>query len=202
MTDCFELLQEPRRPWLDPEALKQKFLALSAQLHPDRVHHTSDAEKSAAQQRFAELNTCYQRLRDPKERLQHLLELEFGSKPQQVQRIPPELMDVSMEVAQLCRQADAFMNEKNRTNSPLLLVQMFERGQEWTEKLAELQKQIQSRHEALIEELKRLEAEWERDEKAEARSVTLQRLEELWRLFGFCGRWSAQLQERIVRLSF
>jgi curved DNA-binding protein CbpA len=202
MTDCFEVFQEPRRPWLDPEAFKQKFLSLSAQLHPDRVHHTSNAERSAAEQRYAELNTCYERLRDPKERLQHLLELELGAKPQQVQRIPPELMDVSMQVAQLCRQADAFVSEKSRTSSPLLLVQMFERGRECTEKLTELQRQVQSRQEELVGELRRLDAEWETDQKAEARSANLRRLEELWRLFGFCGRWSAQLQERIVQLSF
>src|SRR5260370_11679321 len=128
MIDCFVLLQQPRRPWLDPDALKQKFLSFSANNHPDRVHAASEMEKSGAQQRYAELNAAYQRLRDPKERLQHLLELELGAKPQQVKRIPPELMDVSMEVARLCRQADAFIGEKNRTTSPLLLVQMFERG--------------------------------------------------------------------------
>jgi curved DNA-binding protein CbpA len=204
MIDCFALLQEPRRPWLDPEALKQKFLALSAQLHPDRVHHASEAEKSEAQRRFAELNSSYQRLRDPKERLQHLLELELGAKPQQVQRIPPELMDVSMEVAGLCRQADAFIVEKGRTSSPLLLVQIFERGQEWAGKLTGLQRQIQCRQGALEAELKRLDAEWEavENQRGPGRRDTLPRLEELWRLFGFCGRWSAQLQERIVRLSF
>ena len=202
MIDCFALLQEPRRPWLDSGELKQKFLALSAQLHPDRVHHASEPEKMAAQQRYAELNAAYQRLRDSKERLFHLLELELGARPQQVRQIPAELMDLSLEVAGLCRQTDAFLSEKSRTSSPLLRVQMFERGQEWTEKLTELQKQIQSRQEALVEELKRLDAEWERAEKAEGDNATLQRLEELWRLFGFCGRWSVQLQERIVQLSF
>jgi curved DNA-binding protein CbpA len=202
MIDCFALLQQPRRPWLDPDALNQKFLSFSAENHPDRVHAASEVEKSAAQQRYAELNSAYQRLRDPKERLQHLLELERGAKPQQVQRIPPELMDVSMEVARLCRQADAFIGEKNRTTSPLLLVQMFERGQECTVKLTELQKQIQSRQEALVAELKRLDAEWEGGQNRGGHGTTLPRLEELWRLFGFCGRWLGQLQERIVQLSF
>jgi hypothetical protein len=38
MNDCFALLNEPRRPWLDSEALKQRFVSLSAELHPDRTH--------------------------------------------------------------------------------------------------------------------------------------------------------------------
>ena len=37
MADYFALLDEPRRPWLDPEELKAKFHALTATVHPDRV---------------------------------------------------------------------------------------------------------------------------------------------------------------------
>jgi len=36
MTDYFALLDEPRRPWLDVSSLKQKFLARSSEVHPDR----------------------------------------------------------------------------------------------------------------------------------------------------------------------
>jgi len=204
MIDCFALLEEPRRPWLDSEELKQKFLALSTQLHPDRVHHSSDGEKMVAQQRYAELNAAYQRLRDPKDRLLHLLELELGTRPQQVRAIPAELMDLSMEVARLCRQADAFLSEKSRTSSPLLQVQLFERGQEWTAKLAGLESQIRSRQEQLEAELKQLDAEWQatanQDERAHR--TTLTRLDELSRLFAYYGRSVGQLQERVVQLSF
>jgi hypothetical protein len=48
MTDCFDLLGEPRRPWLDAEALKSRFLLLSAEAHPDRVHGGTDEAKAAA----------------------------------------------------------------------------------------------------------------------------------------------------------
>src|SRR5438132_9046006 len=51
MIDYFALLHEPRRPWLDPDLLKQKFISLSAEVHPDRVHLAGEAEKHAAQQR-------------------------------------------------------------------------------------------------------------------------------------------------------
>ena len=45
MTDNFALLNEPRRPWLEANLLKQKFLALSADFHPDRIHNASESEK-------------------------------------------------------------------------------------------------------------------------------------------------------------
>src|SRR5262245_34160130 len=48
MLDCFALLEQPRRPWLDSETLKNKFLDLSARVHPDRVHQASEAERKAA----------------------------------------------------------------------------------------------------------------------------------------------------------
>ena len=46
MTDSFSLLNEPRRPWLDAGALKQKFLPLSSAAHPDRTHNAPEAEKT------------------------------------------------------------------------------------------------------------------------------------------------------------
>ena len=71
MTDAFALLDEPRQPWLEVEALKTKFLTRSAATHPDKF--TDPAEKETAQTRFADLNSAHEILRDPKLRLQHLL---------------------------------------------------------------------------------------------------------------------------------
>src|SRR6266436_5956888 len=69
MNDYFAVLNEGRRPWIDPDLLKQKFLTLSAQVHPDRVHNASEAEKRSAQQRYTDLNSAYNCLRDSKARL-------------------------------------------------------------------------------------------------------------------------------------
>src|SRR5438445_10541322 len=135
MTDYFALLDEPHRPWIDPESVKRKFLALSAEVHPDRVHAGTSGERSVAQERYTELNAAYNCLRDPKERLAHLLELERGAKPKEVQRIPSGLMSLFLEVGQICREADAFLSEQAKITSPLLKVRMFQRSQDWTEKL-------------------------------------------------------------------
>jgi len=204
MTDCFALLQEAHRPWLDPDSLKQKFLALSAQVHPDRAHNSSETEKNAVHVRYMEINAAYNCLRDPKERLRHLLELERGSKPNDLQEIPPDLMNMFMEVSQVCRDTDAFLAEKAKVSSPLLKVQLFERSQAWIEKLTTLLHSLNSWHERLVSQLKALDVEWHSTSNPDTsnRTSTLQHLEELYRLFSYFNRWSAQIQERIARLSF
>ena len=198
MTDYFALLDEPRRPWLDPEGLRKKFLTLSANLHPDRVHSAGEAEKSAAARRFAELNAAFNSLQEPKSRLLHLLELNLGAKPKDVQRIPAALAERFTEVATACRQADAFLAEKNRTTSPLLQVGLFERAQEWIERLKTLQSRLGVFHHQLLDELRSLDAAW--TGVGDPKSL-LPRLEELYRLFGYFNRWSSQVQERIMQLS-
>ena len=195
--DCFALLGEPRRPWLDPESLKQKFLALSTQLHPDRVHNANATEKAAAQQRFTEINAAFNRLRDPKERLLHLLELELGARPKDVQRIPAALIAVFNEINQVCRDADALLSEKLQITSPLLQVQFFERSQECTERLAALQQRMNSEREALVAEIERIDSDWN----GPRRRAAVDRLDEVSRLLSFFTRWSGQLLERMVRLA-
>ncbi|HLP76035.1 MAG TPA: hypothetical protein VK327_03890, partial [Candidatus Paceibacterota bacterium] len=140
MTDYFSLLDEPRRPWLDSESLKEKFLALSASVHPDHVHHLSEAERIATQERYIELNAAYNCLREPKQRLQHLLLLELGNAPKDIQQTPPELVDAFMEVGRLLRSTDALLSEKAAARSPLLQVQLFERSHEQADRLRDLQK--------------------------------------------------------------
>ena len=199
MTDNFALLDEPRRPWLDAEALKQKFLALSASLHPDKLHSTGEAERSDAAKSFAELNVAYNCLAEPKSRLLHLLELELGAKPQDIQQIPPALADLFAEVAMTCRNADGFLAEKSKVTSPLLQVQWFERGQDWVEKLQALQQKLNGLHSQLMSELKSLDAQWMSAE-TEARHQVLAKVEELYRLFGYFNKWNKQMQERVVQL--
>ena len=201
MTDFFALLNEPRRPWLDPEALKSKFLALSAQAHPDRVRAASPAEKELANRRFAELNAAYNCLREPKTRLQHLLELELGARPTDLQQIPPDLADVFVEIARLCRETDEYLVLKGRTTSPLLQAQLFERGQQWTEQLLARQQDIGRRQDALLARLLALDKAWS-DTTAEApeRAGILDQLQEVWRLLSFLTRWTSQIQERVTRL--
>jgi hypothetical protein len=77
---------------------------------------------------------------------------------------------------------------------------MFERSQDWTEKLMALQKALNSRREQLVSELKILDAGWKVAERQD--DAVLQRLEAIYRLFSYYARWGGQLQERIVQLAF
>lgn len=201
MSDYFALLNEPRRPWLDADLLKQKFLALASDLHPDRVHNASEAEKFEATKRYAELNAAYNCLLEPKSRLLHLLELELGAKPKDIQTIPAALADLFAEVANSCRSADGFLAEKSKATSPLVQVQLFERGQDWVEKLNGLQRKLNELKAKFSSELKALDTEWISADTISRREI-LPRLEELYRLFGYFNRWNNQIQERVVQLSF
>jgi DnaJ-domain-containing protein 1 len=198
MTDYFLLFNEPRRPWLEADLLKQKFLALSANLHPDRIHSASETVKVEATKKFTELNAAFNCLAESKLRLLHLLELELGSKPKDIQQIPAALADLFAEVANSCRSADVFLAEKRQASSPLVQVQFFERGQDWVEKLNGLQRKLNKLREKLTVELKSLDAQWML---ADATTELLPKLEELYRLFSYFNRWNGQIQERMVQLS-
>jgi hypothetical protein len=200
MTDNFALFNEPRRPWLEVEVLKQKFLALSASLHPDRIHSASEADKIEATKKFTELNAAFNCLAEPKLRLRHLLELELGAKPKDIQTIPAALADLFAEIAMCCQNVDGFLAEKNRATSPLIQVQLFGRGQDWVEKLNGLQRRLNELRAQLTEELKLLDEQWIATG-INSRRATLPKVEEVYRLFGYFNRWHSQLQERVVLLS-
>jgi curved DNA-binding protein CbpA len=200
VTDYFALLNEPRRPWLDADLLKQKFLALASEVHPDRVHNASESEKFAVTKRYTELNAAFNCLAEPKSRLLHLLELELGAKPKDVQQIPAVLANLFAEIATVCHKADEFFAEKSKVTSPLLQVQLFARAQEWIEKLNSLQRKLNGLREKLTGELKSLDGKWI-ENNSETRGGLLKKLEELYRLFGYFNRWNNQIQERVAQLT-
>lgn len=205
MTDFFALFDEPRRPWLDLEALKKKFLARSAETHPDRYHAASEAGKQVVNQRYAELNAAYNCLREPKLRLLHLLELETGARPKDVQRIPSGTMDLAIEVGALCRDVDQFLAERAKVTSPLLKVQWFERSLEWTDRLNALQQRLQAKRVEREAELQTLAMQWDQappvGSPSRAEVLPLERVEQLYRAFSYLTRWAAQIQERLVQLA-
>jgi DnaJ-domain-containing protein 1 len=195
--DHFALLAEPRRPWLDAEALKSKFHTLSAEVHPDRVHEAAPDEKLAAQQRYTDLNAAFQCLREPRTRLRHLLELELGAKPSDLTNVPEDLMNLFFAVGKQLRETDALLTEKATATSPLLQVELFERAQVAVGPLRELQEQIVARRDLLLAQLKAVDARWETTSPRPTDELLT-----IWRWLSFYDRWLGQLHERVAQLSF
>ncbi len=101
MTDYFALFQEARRPWLDPDKLKEKYF--------DR------AREAAAD---AELNEAFRILGDPKLRLQHLLLLE-GVDLRERREIPAALAELFWNTGTLLREFDRWRLRNANAHSAL-----------------------------------------------------------------------------------
>ena len=198
--DYFALLNQPRRPALDQARLKEQFLALSADAHPDRFHASAPEEKAQATQRFAELNAAFNCLKEPRDRVRHLVELELGRRPGDLKNVPGELADAFMRIAAVSRATDRFAAEKSRIHSPLLQAEFFEKIQPHLHTLEELQRELSGLHERALDRLRMLDVAWQNAGAADRESV-LRQLEELAQVLGFHGRWQAQLQEAHFRLT-
>jgi curved DNA-binding protein CbpA len=194
MTDYFALLKFPRTPWIEAAEAQARFLELSAGAHPDRVHSLGAAEVAGANEKFAELNKAFAVLRDHKERLHHLLALETGNAPATTQNIPNSVIDLVARVGGTCRKIDEFMAARTATTSPMLQAQMFAQGLDWSDRVAELQKEVGTVKLNAEGELKQIATNWPAQK-------PIERLRELAHVFAITGRWEAQLQERFAALA-
>jgi len=202
MKDYFALLGEPRRPWLEPETLKEKFLQLAAKQHPDKLQKIPAGERQAGQESYAELNAAYQALREPKSRVRHLLQLERGEKPRDLQEFPTELTELFFQVSTQCRQADQAVAELRAKPSALLKVSLFERGEEISEQIRGLLQELDRRQNENLAALKHLDAQWDgRGAEESTKRILLDQLENIYRLLGFYSKWADSLRQRLLELA-
>src|SRR4030081_1808886 len=95
----FELLQVPRKLWIETPVLEKKFLELSWKLHPDKFVNASPEEQETSLKGSSELNDAYRVLRDPVARVEYLLEIEGMRKEgEHKQQAPPELLEEVFEL--------------------------------------------------------------------------------------------------------
>lgn len=196
MTDYFACLGVPRRPWVDADILKEKFLARSRQVHPDHASPGDASEQKRCEDASAELNAAVRCLAEPRSRLRHLVELETGGKPEEVGQVPNGLMDLFFRTGAIIREADATLSRKEAMQSPLLQVRFFEESQAVRERLVRFNEELDRWGAGLLKELKDLDDTWQPAMPGQA-----QKLSELYRRFSYHHRWSEQVRERIVRLS-
>lgn len=200
MTDHFAVLGMPRRPWLEADLLKETFHRQSAAVHPDRVHDADEAGRRQASEAYSALNAAHQCLREPKDRLHHLVQLERGRKPGDMQSIPDDLMRLFGEVGQLLRETETVLARRQQASSALLKVQVMQQALPQLEQLDALQARLQERRTGLLEDLRTLDAAWVKPNSA-LRDELLNRAENLYHQFGFLDRWTAQLRERLIQLT-
>lgn len=181
-------------PSLDGDALKEQFTRLTAGQHPDKFTQAPDAERTAAEARYAVLNRAYQTLIDPRARLLVLYELTKGEKPRDVQRIPPGTMDLFVEVGQACRQLDEFLERKRAATGRLEKAGLT--GEELTlqDTLMTLRGKLETLGATLESDLEKLDTRWRAGEH------DLAALETVYRKYSYLARWRQQLEEREIAL--
>ena len=203
--DCFALLGVARAPWLDEAGLKETFLQLSVELHPDRAQRGAESERQARHETFLELQNAYNTLHDPRTRLRHLLELEQGRKPKEIESIPDDMVELFLKVGNECREVDAFLREKNAARSPMLRAALFERTQDWKDSLGKCIEIIQDRLNRLTNRMREMNRDWESaappGTPARQEALPCDALEEIYRDLAYLIRWQEQIRERNLQLS-
>lgn len=185
MRDCFALLGQPRRAWLDPEELKAAFHTRTRSAHPD-------ARPGAGEVSFTEVHAAYRVLADPRQRLQHLLELA-GEEPGKGGRaIPPEIAALFDEVASITHAAEKAVRKMERATSPLSRSLVQSELAQARSGVAEMLATLAGLYARAEDELRAL------DDAGETRNA---RLHELHARFAYLTRWIAQLAERRTQLS-
>ena len=189
MTDYFAVLHQPRRPWLDPDELKQKYQELTLANHPDRTRSTGPGPD------FAAITEGYRVLSDDRLRIQHLLKIE-GQTIESGQTVPGEFIDLFTEIGDFVRTTDDLLERSAKTQNALgkslLRAEILggqKRGEEILSKLTRL-------HDEALHELRSLNDLWTNDQ-----GRALAKLSELHQRLAYLTRWIEQVRERQFRLA-
>jgi curved DNA-binding protein CbpA len=174
MTDYFALLDQPRIPWLNPEALKEVFHRKTLEQHPDSAAGNDGA--------FAELNQAYQVLQDPKRRLHHLLSLENRARSAQ-EPVPQDLEQLFLQIGALNQSASRLLTRMREASSPLSKSLLKAEVVGAQKEVNDLRDKVQTLNDAAEQRLRQVDA-------AEFDELSL-----LYQRFAYLGRWSAQLNE-------
>jgi len=188
MPDHFAALDQPRRPWLNADALKECFHRASASLHPD-VPGTGDAA------RFAEASAAYSALRDPVGRLRHLLELEAPEMLGRASEIPPDFTDLFMRLAELRQSLNAFQKKEGAATQGLARALLIGERQLMLARVMALKSDLDSSYEASMVALQALDAEWE-----PRAADSIERLAAVQQRFAYLSKWRTQLGESLFKL--
>jgi DnaJ-domain-containing protein 1 len=188
MTDFFALLDEPRRPWLDPDALKDKLHKLSAEHHPDVARDASVD--------FTALNAAYSTLHDPKTRLRHLLELEFPGVLAVNLQIPADITRLFETMARERHSVAMFQEKIARARTPVEAALMASEKMELINVLEKLEALLTQKRDGIFMQLKFIDAVWDED-----RASSVSTLLEIYQSISYVGKWLDQVRGDILKMS-
>ncbi len=194
MIDYFALLDQPRRPWLDPETLKDTYHQKTLKAHPDT--QTSRPGTEATDTAFAHLNEAFQVLHDPKRRLHHLLSLEGVAPSSAEQTVPNQLHDLFPAVGALTQRANLLLEKIGATSNALSRSLLKPQILEAQNEAKQVRARIQDLFDVSLAELSRIDAAW-----ATNPAEQIEALSNLYFAFAYLTRWSTQLEEITFQLS-
>lgn len=161
--DYFTFFGLPRKLNLNLAGLESDFYQLSRKLHPDLYSGADPQEQQWSLEQSSQLNDAYRTLKDPIQRTEYLLRLEGVELEEQSkaateearatgkvknQVVPPDLLeevfDLNLQLEELRRQ------KKLGEDDPALI-----------EEIGRQKLELEEKHEALLEELKREWTEWD-----------------------------------------
>ena len=161
--DYFTFFGFPRKLTVDVALLEREFYQLSRKLHPDLYSRAEAREQEWSLEQSSLLNDAYRTLKDPIKRTEYLLRLEGVELEEQSksateaaratgkikkQVVAPDLLE---EVFDLNMQLEELkMQKKMGEDDPALI-----------EEVGRQKLELEEKHEALLEELKRAWMEWD-----------------------------------------
>jgi hypothetical protein len=178
MTDYFALLDEARRPWLDPEKLKEKYHRLSRAAPPD-----------------AEINEAFRVLGDPKLRLHHLLILE-GADLAAGRPVPPAAAELFWNTGTELRDADRWLLKYTAATTVLGRALLKPERAKLEERLHELEEQLRAAYESELTQLRQID-----DERGRPVPNELSRLIELYDCISYLTRLLERTREKRFELT-
>ncbi len=176
MTDYFALFEEARRPWLEPEKLKEKYFARSRATAPD-----------------AEWNEAFRVLSDPKLRLQHLLTLE-GAELSAGRPVPPSVAKLFWNTGKLLREVEGWLLKRAGASGALAQSLLAAERAKIETGLGKLLAQLRSTHEAELVQLRQFD--WKRDAPND-----LDRLTQLYDSIAYLARLRERAAEKQFQLA-
>ena len=181
MVDHFERMNEPRRPWLDAERLREKFRVEAAEKHPDVGGTTGD---------FAELNLAYGILREPALRLGHLLEIGEREASQSGAGIAVDLADLFMSLASVNGAVEDLRKRWVVATTPLARALLAGERAKLRRSLSESLEGLGRAEEQAMGVLRELDLGWEG-----ATSEDWEKLASLQARFAYLSKWTTEVRE-------